>query len=159
MEAALAEFGFVRDNSPSDSYYAMTANYEDARLNLALWLASPIAENVPRLNYAVSRFRFWLARDWNKLTTKLWGYYHGVCAYRQKSKYVAQSNQILATDEAALLAEFEANFQSIARAQKGVRRYELRFTSFFLTGRDYERFPGEPLRCNLEPLLEEFKIH
>jgi hypothetical protein len=136
----------------------MASSYEVARLNLSLWLANPTTENLSRLDYALDRFNFWLARDWNKLTLKLWGYYHGVCAYRQKQKHLQIQDKALSPEESDHLQRFTSDFLAAARAQKGVRRYELRFTIFFLESKGYERFPGEPLKCELGDLLAEFKI-
>lgn len=159
IREALTEFAYVKDHAPSDSYYIMDASYEVARLSLALWLSAPTSENTAYLDTATNQFRFWLARDWNKLTSKLWGYYHGICAYRQKIKIIKQNNGAaeLQEDE-SLLKDYINNFLSIARAQKGVRKYDLRFSAFFLASNKYERFPGEPLRCELNDLLSEFQI-
>lgn len=158
LKEALNEFVSVKEKAPSDSYYAMDASYEVARLSLALWLNARTQENYRYLEQAESDFEFWLARDWNKLTMKLWGYYHAVCVYREKLKWLTELGLQPTQQDRKRLAEYTKEFQSAARSQRGVRKYELRFTAFFLTGSAYERFPGEPLRCGLNDLLAEFKI-
>ncbi|WP_342148505.1 hypothetical protein [Methylorubrum sp. SB2] len=153
-EEALKHYSDLLPAVDIDSYYELNIRYEIARLNLKLWLQNKIKDYAPNLRQAASDWRFWLNRDWHKETTKLWGYYHAACAEKELASLGGPEKSL----REHRYAENIERFLQIARQAKGIKRYEVRFTSFFLEIFDYEEFPGEPLKCGLAGVLKEFMI-
>ena len=102
---ALSEFRKVLKIAAIDSYYELDASYEVARRSLAVWLSNRGAANLPYLNSAIKDFDFWLSRDWNKLSTKIWGYYHAVCARNERIGFAHANNTLISEKDERLLKQ------------------------------------------------------
>jgi hypothetical protein len=141
----------------TDSYHEMLVSYELARLNLKVWLRDPTVENLKHLDASAEGWDFWLARDWQKQSSKLWAFYHAACTQKELLAQAPLRGHPTARHNTSY-EQYATEFRDLARKQKGVKRYEVRFTAFFLESPDYEEFPAEPLKCGLGDLLKEFQI-
>lgn len=126
---------------------------------MALWLENPGKERLHYLEESLNNWKIWLAHDWRYEKIKLWGNYHLACAEKALSDYETSKGEVgAATENAREYKEAVNDFLALARSRRGVEKYQVRFTAFFLTSADFVHFPGEPLPCGLS-ILEEFRLH
>lgn len=159
---ALNEYKVAGSLAEAGSYNDLDSQYNMARMNLLVWLDDRADEHIPYLLEAANEWRQWLDTFWSKEPTKLWAYYHAACAYHEITLLNINRASLVGAefrDAEQKFNIYKEQFLSEARAQVGVKKYEVRFSSFLLTSADYQHFPGEPLKCQLDAILNEFKIH